>query len=192
MFISSPSQSSLLGKFKTNFEPLILNNRFINVLKSRFWTTDLKQKIWFRNQCLKKTKMLQSLVCWNNVTWQVLKRALNQWFYTKDTLMFRNSLIWQPCLLKSCDLASLKQALNVWFETKSFMKQCFKSTHHYRDYNTISPNTLKTALWGLSCFVFVQRVDHVTCRPDTLAPDPMKQNTLCMSYLLGEWVVSII
>uniref|UniRef100_A0A673HK05 Pitrilysin metalloproteinase 1 n=1 Tax=Sinocyclocheilus rhinocerous TaxID=307959 RepID=A0A673HK05_9TELE len=30
------------------------------------------------------------------------------------------------------------------------------------------------------------RVDHVTCRPDALAPDPMKQNTLCMSYLLGE------
>lgn len=30
------------------------------------------------------------------------------------------------------------------------------------------------------------RVDHVTCRPDSLAPDPMKQNTLCMSYLLGD------
>uniref|UniRef100_A0A8C1EK36 Presequence protease, mitochondrial n=1 Tax=Cyprinus carpio carpio TaxID=630221 RepID=A0A8C1EK36_CYPCA len=30
------------------------------------------------------------------------------------------------------------------------------------------------------------RVDHVTCRPDALAPDPMKQNTLCMSYLLGD------
>uniref|UniRef100_A0A673M5Y3 Pitrilysin metalloproteinase 1 n=1 Tax=Sinocyclocheilus rhinocerous TaxID=307959 RepID=A0A673M5Y3_9TELE len=30
------------------------------------------------------------------------------------------------------------------------------------------------------------RLDHVTCRPDALAPDPMKQNTLCMSYLLGE------
>uniref|UniRef100_A0A8C2IP00 Pitrilysin metalloproteinase 1 n=1 Tax=Cyprinus carpio TaxID=7962 RepID=A0A8C2IP00_CYPCA len=30
------------------------------------------------------------------------------------------------------------------------------------------------------------RVDHVTCRPDALAPDPIKQNTLCMSYLLGE------
>lgn len=38
------------------------------------------------------------------------------------------------------------------------------------------------------CLVFVQRMDHVTCRPDALAPDPMKQNTLCMSYLLGEWV----
>uniref|UniRef100_A0A9J8CJ70 Presequence protease, mitochondrial n=1 Tax=Cyprinus carpio carpio TaxID=630221 RepID=A0A9J8CJ70_CYPCA len=30
------------------------------------------------------------------------------------------------------------------------------------------------------------RVDHVTCRPDALAPDPIKQNTLCMSYLLGD------
>uniref|UniRef100_A0A672NXF1 Pitrilysin metalloproteinase 1 n=1 Tax=Sinocyclocheilus grahami TaxID=75366 RepID=A0A672NXF1_SINGR len=30
------------------------------------------------------------------------------------------------------------------------------------------------------------RVDHVTCMPDALAPDPVKQNTLCMSYLLGE------
>uniref|UniRef100_A0A672NXD7 Presequence protease, mitochondrial n=1 Tax=Sinocyclocheilus grahami TaxID=75366 RepID=A0A672NXD7_SINGR len=30
------------------------------------------------------------------------------------------------------------------------------------------------------------RVDHVTCMPDALAPDPVKQNTLCMSYLLGD------
>uniref|UniRef100_A0A8C1Y1X8 Presequence protease, mitochondrial n=1 Tax=Cyprinus carpio TaxID=7962 RepID=A0A8C1Y1X8_CYPCA len=30
------------------------------------------------------------------------------------------------------------------------------------------------------------RVDHVTCRPDALAPDPMKQNTLCMSYLITD------
>uniref|UniRef100_A0A3B5MT50 Pitrilysin metalloproteinase 1 n=1 Tax=Xiphophorus couchianus TaxID=32473 RepID=A0A3B5MT50_9TELE len=30
------------------------------------------------------------------------------------------------------------------------------------------------------------REDHVTCSPDVLAPDPTKQNTLCMSYLLGE------
>uniref|UniRef100_A0A3P9Q126 Pitrilysin metalloproteinase 1 n=1 Tax=Poecilia reticulata TaxID=8081 RepID=A0A3P9Q126_POERE len=30
------------------------------------------------------------------------------------------------------------------------------------------------------------REDHVTCSPDALAPDPTKQNTLCMSYLLGE------
>lgn len=36
--------------------------------------------------------------------------------------------------------------------------------------------------------VFAQRADQVTCRPDELVPDPMKQNTLCMSYLLGEWV----
>ncbi|KAJ8336397.1 hypothetical protein SKAU_G00376170 [Synaphobranchus kaupii] len=28
--------------------------------------------------------------------------------------------------------------------------------------------------------------DHVTCGPDTLAPDPAKQNTLCVSYLLGD------
>uniref|UniRef100_A0A8C5I461 Pitrilysin metalloproteinase 1 n=1 Tax=Gouania willdenowi TaxID=441366 RepID=A0A8C5I461_GOUWI len=30
------------------------------------------------------------------------------------------------------------------------------------------------------------REDHVTCGPDALAPDPSKQNTLCVSYLLGE------
>ncbi|XP_007552053.1 presequence protease, mitochondrial-like isoform X1 [Poecilia formosa] len=30
------------------------------------------------------------------------------------------------------------------------------------------------------------REDHVTCSPDALAPDPTKQNTLCMSYLLGD------
>lgn len=35
-------------------------------------------------------------------------------------------------------------------------------------------------------FFFFQREDHVTCSPDALAPDPAKQNTLCMSYLLGE------
>uniref|UniRef100_A0A7N8XF73 Pitrilysin metalloproteinase 1 n=1 Tax=Mastacembelus armatus TaxID=205130 RepID=A0A7N8XF73_9TELE len=30
------------------------------------------------------------------------------------------------------------------------------------------------------------REDHVTCSPDVLAPDPARQNTLCVSYLLGE------
>uniref|UniRef100_A0A673BG49 Presequence protease, mitochondrial n=1 Tax=Sphaeramia orbicularis TaxID=375764 RepID=A0A673BG49_9TELE len=30
------------------------------------------------------------------------------------------------------------------------------------------------------------REDHVTCSPDALAPDQSKQNTLCMSYLLGD------
>uniref|UniRef100_A0A8C4IA78 Pitrilysin metalloproteinase 1 n=1 Tax=Dicentrarchus labrax TaxID=13489 RepID=A0A8C4IA78_DICLA len=30
------------------------------------------------------------------------------------------------------------------------------------------------------------REDHVTCSPDTLAPDPARQNTLSVSYLLGE------
>ncbi|XP_034558325.1 presequence protease, mitochondrial [Notolabrus celidotus] len=30
------------------------------------------------------------------------------------------------------------------------------------------------------------REDHVTCSPDALAPDPARQNTLCMSYLLGD------
>lgn len=30
------------------------------------------------------------------------------------------------------------------------------------------------------------REDHVTCGPDALAPDPAKQNTLCVSYLLGD------
>ncbi|XP_068196334.1 presequence protease, mitochondrial [Antennarius striatus] len=30
------------------------------------------------------------------------------------------------------------------------------------------------------------REDHVTCCPDALAPDPARQNTLCVSYLLGD------
>uniref|UniRef100_A0A3B4Z4I5 Presequence protease, mitochondrial n=1 Tax=Stegastes partitus TaxID=144197 RepID=A0A3B4Z4I5_9TELE len=30
------------------------------------------------------------------------------------------------------------------------------------------------------------RADHVTCSPDALAPDPARQNTLCVSYLLGD------
>nr|XP_020468111.1 presequence protease, mitochondrial [Monopterus albus] len=30
------------------------------------------------------------------------------------------------------------------------------------------------------------REDHVSCSPDALAPDPARQNTLCMSYLLGD------
>ncbi|XP_034038271.1 presequence protease, mitochondrial isoform X3 [Thalassophryne amazonica] len=30
------------------------------------------------------------------------------------------------------------------------------------------------------------REDHVTCSPDVLAPDPNRQNTLCVSYLLGD------
>ncbi|KAM3605131.1 uncharacterized protein V6R79_021170 [Siganus canaliculatus] len=30
------------------------------------------------------------------------------------------------------------------------------------------------------------REDHVTCSPDAMAPDPSRQNTLCMSYLLGD------
>nr|XP_023660537.1 presequence protease, mitochondrial-like [Paramormyrops kingsleyae] len=30
------------------------------------------------------------------------------------------------------------------------------------------------------------REHHVTCGPDPLAPDPTRQNTLCMSYLLGD------
>ncbi|XP_026168972.1 presequence protease, mitochondrial isoform X1 [Mastacembelus armatus] len=30
------------------------------------------------------------------------------------------------------------------------------------------------------------REDHVTCSPDVLAPDPARQNTLCVSYLLGD------
>ncbi|KAG9355172.1 hypothetical protein JZ751_000010 [Albula glossodonta] len=38
------------------------------------------------------------------------------------------------------------------------------------------------------------REDHVTCGPDALAPDPAKQNTLCMSYLLGEacWEIEFL
>uniref|UniRef100_A0A8C2YZQ1 Pitrilysin metalloproteinase 1 n=1 Tax=Cyclopterus lumpus TaxID=8103 RepID=A0A8C2YZQ1_CYCLU len=30
------------------------------------------------------------------------------------------------------------------------------------------------------------REDHVTCSPDAMAPDPARQDTLCVSYLLGE------
>lgn len=30
------------------------------------------------------------------------------------------------------------------------------------------------------------REDHVTCSPDAMAPDPAKQDTLCVSYLLGD------
>ncbi|AWP03603.1 putative presequence protease mitochondrial [Scophthalmus maximus] len=30
------------------------------------------------------------------------------------------------------------------------------------------------------------REDHVTCGPDALAPDPSRQNTLCVSFLLGD------
>ncbi|XP_062260148.1 presequence protease, mitochondrial [Platichthys flesus] len=30
------------------------------------------------------------------------------------------------------------------------------------------------------------REDHVTCSPDALAPDPARQNSLCVSYLLGD------
>lgn len=30
------------------------------------------------------------------------------------------------------------------------------------------------------------KADHVTCSPDPLAPDPNKQNTVCVSYLLGD------
>lgn len=30
------------------------------------------------------------------------------------------------------------------------------------------------------------REDHVTCSPDALSPDPARQNTLCVSYLLGD------
>lgn len=30
------------------------------------------------------------------------------------------------------------------------------------------------------------REDHVTCSPDAMAPDPARQNTLCVSYLLGD------
>ncbi|MGH0142639.1 UNVERIFIED_CONTAM: hypothetical protein FKN15_064573 [Acipenser sinensis] len=31
------------------------------------------------------------------------------------------------------------------------------------------------------------REHHVTCGPDSLAPDPSKQNTVCVSYLLGDF-----
>ncbi|CAL8347226.1 unnamed protein product [Merluccius merluccius] len=30
------------------------------------------------------------------------------------------------------------------------------------------------------------REDHVSCGPDAMAPDPAKQNTVCVSYLLGD------
>ncbi len=46
----SQSQSSLLSKFKTNFD------RFINVLKSRFGT-----KIWFQNKGLIRQRFNEAL-----------------------------------------------------------------------------------------------------------------------------------
>lgn len=36
--------------------------------------------------------------------------------------------------------------------------------------------------------LFVQREAHMNCSPDTLAPDQAKQATLCVSYLLCEYV----
>ncbi|CAB1317583.1 unnamed protein product, partial [Coregonus sp. 'balchen'] len=36
------------------------------------------------------------------------------------------------------------------------------------------------------------REDHVTCSPDAMAPDAAKQNTLCMSYLLGDLLSSLM
>lgn len=51
---------------------------------------------------------------------------------------------------------------------------------------------ISTFVWTevfLIVMVFPQREDHVTCSPDAMAPDAAKQNTLCMSYLLGEYVI---
>lgn len=53
---------------------------------------------------------------------------------------------------------------------------------------------ISTFVWTevfLIVMVFPQREDHVTCSPDAMAPDASKQNTLCMSYLLGEYVMLI-
>ncbi|XP_047446462.1 presequence protease, mitochondrial [Mugil cephalus] len=49
-------------------------------------------------------------------------------------------------------------------------------------FERINPNTEVPSqpLWNSP------REDHVTCSPDALAPDPAKQNTLCVSYLLGD------
>ncbi|KAG7219989.1 hypothetical protein INR49_001088 [Caranx melampygus] len=49
-------------------------------------------------------------------------------------------------------------------------------------FERIDPNTEVPSQpqWGSP------REDHVTCSPDALAPDPSKQNTLCVSYLLGD------
>uniref|UniRef100_A0A3P8X2P7 Presequence protease, mitochondrial n=1 Tax=Cynoglossus semilaevis TaxID=244447 RepID=A0A3P8X2P7_CYNSE len=49
-------------------------------------------------------------------------------------------------------------------------------------FERIDPNTAVPCqpLWSSP------REDHVTCSPDTLAPFPAKQNTLCVSYLLGD------
>ncbi|KAG7455238.1 hypothetical protein MATL_G00254490 [Megalops atlanticus] len=49
-------------------------------------------------------------------------------------------------------------------------------------FERMQPNTAvpPQTHWG------APREDHVTCGPDALAPDPEKQNTLCMSYLLGD------
>ncbi|KAM9349611.1 presequence protease, mitochondrial isoform 1-T1 [Symphorus nematophorus] len=49
-------------------------------------------------------------------------------------------------------------------------------------FDRINPNTEVPSQphWGSP------REDHVTCSPDALAPDPARQNTLCVSYLLGD------
>ncbi|XP_056913748.1 presequence protease, mitochondrial isoform X2 [Takifugu flavidus] len=49
-------------------------------------------------------------------------------------------------------------------------------------FECIDPKTEVPAQPRWSC----PREDHVTCSPDPLAPDPTKQNTLCVSYLLGD------
>ncbi|XP_076014931.1 presequence protease, mitochondrial [Genypterus blacodes] len=49
-------------------------------------------------------------------------------------------------------------------------------------FNHIDPNTQVPSQPHWSS----PREDHVTCGPDALAPDPARQNTLCVSYLLGD------
>ncbi|KAM8839125.1 presequence protease, mitochondrial [Synchiropus picturatus] len=49
-------------------------------------------------------------------------------------------------------------------------------------FHRIDPNTEVPHQPRWSC----PREDHVTCSPDALAPDPARQNTLCVSYLLGD------
>lgn len=51
---------------------------------------------------------------------------------------------------------------------------------------SIKGETLTGRLISLWVSCVSQREDHVTCSPDALAPDPARQNTLCVSYLLGE------
>lgn len=78
---------------------------------------------------------------------------------------------------------------NIWI----FWKNGFQYYHsltflhaRFHSFIFIKGETLTRGLISLWVSCVSQREDHVTCSPDALAPDPARQNTLCVSYLLGE------